>query len=86
MYVVLVYAPNNCYTQVKELHEVEDVYVTDYGWKFKDKQYKLGESRRCEWGCRYGPITVIESTHIQGLNKLVSASREATSVPSCCGD
>lgn len=78
MLVVLVYAPNSCYTQVKELHEVPDVNITDYGWMFDGKQYKIGESRRCEWGCRYGPITVIESTNIKDLDTLVHAVHEAT--------
>jgi len=81
MLVVLVYSPNICYTQVKKLSDVPEVTVVGDVWRFENKLYTIGTYRRCDYGCRYGPIIVVDASTIEGLNRLINASQEAVSSP-----
>lgn len=82
-FVVLLYAPNTCYTRVIELSEISSadepaVSFTKNTWSFKGREYKIGEMRHCEPGQKYGVIGVYNRFELDHLNAMVQHAQEAT--------
>jgi hypothetical protein len=85
--VVLVYSQNNCYTSVLSIKKAEEEYekwsfsvdVDKNTWSFHGKNYKISESRTCEYGARWGIIGVYNRLNDKHLDYMVGASKKATS-------
>ena len=88
--VVLVYAPNNCYTRVVPLAEAEEVTVNcqdglwfDGGGTIR----QIGEHRNCGLdSVREGVIGVYDRSLIEQLNSMLHAAEYATRQPPCMAD
>ena len=89
--MVLMYASNSCYTNVvgpddKRVREAKVTIDADSGTWTESKSfgysgeqtYKIGESRHCGRGSRWGVIGVYDRTDIAQLDSMVHAAREAT--------
>ena len=92
--IVLEYRQNTCYTTVIPLEKAVEKYKEqklsvnkeNSTWNFKNRERKIGQSRSCERGSRWGIIGVYDSSNIDQLNSMVSHSQEATSSSHGMGD